>query len=158
MISLVPVLIASLFSFAAGFFVVLSYVEKPVWPLMFGKANGDVDVEDVRLGHAELKRIIDLAPPTMATVVGSGTVLVFVQAWQHDFRLTAAVVAVWLFLSMGYVVSKLRARIDAVKSVPSDGDIQSVRQGLGRLVALHHMGLAATVGVVVLQLFFVYVS
>ncbi len=158
MIGLVPILIGSLFSFATGFFVVLSYVEKPVWPLMFGADSEDVSDEDARLVHAELNRIIHLAPPTMATVVGTGTLLVFVQAWQHDFGWMAMSIAIWLVLSMSYVVSKLRNRIDAVESVPSDGDILSVRQGLGRLAALHHMGLTATSGVVLLQLLFVLVT
>jgi hypothetical protein len=158
MTALVSVLVASLFSFATGFFVALSYVEEPVWPLMFGAESEAVPDEDARLVHAELNRIIDLAPPTMATVVGSGSLLVFVQAWQHGFDWPAAMVAVWLVASMGYVVSKLRARIEAVKSVPSDGDTAAVRQGLGRLAALHHMGLLATAGVVVLQLVFVAVA
>lgn len=155
MTALVPVLVASLFSFATGFFVVLSYVEKPVWPLLFGTDGEDVPTEDARLVHAELKRIIDLAPPTMITVVASGTLLVFVQAWQYDLRWTAVAVAAWLVFSMGYVVSQLRARIDAVKSVSSDGDASAVQRGVGRLAALHHLGLASTGGVVVLQLLFV---
>lgn len=158
MTTLVPILVVSLFSFATGFFLVLSYVEKPVWPLMFEAESDEVSDEDARLIHAELKRIIDLAPPTMATVVGSGTLLVFVQVWQHDFGWMAASIAVWLILSMGYVVSKLRARIDAVKSVPSNGDITSIRQGLGRLAALHHMGLLTSCGVLILQLLFVWAT
>ncbi|MFC7189617.1 hypothetical protein [Halocatena marina] len=151
MANLTSIVIAISFSFATGFFTTLSYVEKPVWGLVFDSDNPRVTDENARLIHAELKRIINIAPPTMATVVSSGTVLVLYQMWQQNFGESALTVAVWLFLSMGYVISQLRARIAAVKSISSDGDIDDVREGLGGLVTIHHMGLIATSGVVILQ-------
>lgn len=81
MSSLIPSLIILCFAFATGFFVVLSYIEQPVWPLMCNTESATVTDADARLVHAELKRIIKLAPPTMMTAVGSGTLLSLVQAW-----------------------------------------------------------------------------
>jgi hypothetical protein len=153
MTNLVPTLVVLFFAFATGFFVVLSYIEKPVLPLMFNTASADVGDQDVRLVHAELKRIIKLAPPTMMTVMGSGTLFTIIQAWQRNFDWATLTVLAFLILSMSYIIFNLGSRIKAVVNVSSDGDISDVRQGLGRLAALHHIGLATAGGLTLLQLF-----
>jgi len=153
MTNLVPTLVVLFFAFATGFFMVLSYIEKPVWPLMFNTASADVGDQDVRLVHAELKRIIKLAPPTMMTVMGSGTLFTIIQAWQRNFDWATLTVLAFLILGMSYIIFNLGTRIKAVVNVSSDGDISDVRQGLGRLAALHHIGLATAGGLTLLQLF-----
>lgn len=152
MTNLVPALVVSFFAFATGFFVLLSYIEKPVWPLMFKTASPKVGDEDARLVHAELKRVIKIAPPTMMTVMGSGTIFTLIQTWQRDFDWASLTVLAFLILCMSYIISNLGSRIKAVDEVPSDGDIGNVRRGLGRLAALHHMGLATAGGLTLLQL------
>lgn len=153
MTNIVPTLVVLFFAFATGFFVVLSYIEKPVWPLMFNTTSAEVGDEDARLVHAELKRIIKLAPSTMITVMGSGTIFTLIQAWQRNFDWAALTILVFLVLCLGYIIANLGSRIKAVVDVPSDGEIGNVRQGLGRLAALHHIGLATAGGLTLLQLF-----
>lgn len=153
MTDLVPTLVASFFAFATGFFVVLSYIEKPVWSLMFNTKAPQVGDEDARLVHGELKRIIKLAPPTMGSIMSGGSLFALIQAWQRDFDWASLTVLGFLALCMSYIISNLGSRIKAVENVSSDGDINDVRQGLGRLVALHHIGLATAAGLTLLQLF-----
>ena len=155
MIDFVSALATACFAFATGIFVALSFLEKPVWPLMFKSSNPKVKDEDSRLIHAALKRVIHLLPPTMIATMGSGTVLVMIQAWMLGFNWQATTTLVLLALTLGYAVSQLGGRIQAVEKVPSDGDIVIVRTGLGRLAALHHIGLAIALGMVVLQLLLV---
>lgn len=154
MTNLVPTLVASFFAFATGFFVVLSYIEKPVWSLMFNSASTNVDDTQARLVHAELKRIIKLAPPTMMTVMGSGTIFTLIQTWQRNFDCASLTVLIYLGVCLSYLILNLNNRIKAVEEVPSDGDIGDVKKGLGRLAALHHIGLVTALGLTLLQLFF----
>lgn len=155
MIDFVSALATACFAFATGIFVALSFVEKPVWPLMLKPSNPKVKDEDSRLIHAALKRVIHLLPPTMIATMGGGTVLVVIQAWMLGFNWQATTTLVLLALTLGYAVSQLGGRIQAVETVSSDGDIAAVRTGLGRLAALHHIGLAIALGMVVLQLLLV---
>lgn len=148
---LVPTAIVLFFAFATGFFVVLSYIEKPIWLLMFDPTSSDVGDDDARLVHAELKRIITLAPPTMITVMGSGTVFTLIQAGPRNFDRAALTMLAFLVLSLGYILAHLGSRIRAVVDVPSEGEIDDVRRGLGRLAALHHIGLATAAGLTLLQ-------
>ncbi|MBE9064608.1 hypothetical protein [cf. Phormidesmis sp. LEGE 11477] len=151
-LTLVPTLIILFFSFATGFFAVLSYIEKPVWPLMFDAASNTVIDSDARLIHAELKRIIELAPPTMMTVVGSGTICILLQAWLQDFSRNSLVVLTFFVIFQGYILTQLFSRIEAVKQTSSDGSISVVRTGLGELAAIHHIGLATVAGLTLLEL------
>ena len=151
-LTLFPTFIILFFSFAAGFFAVLSYIEKPVWPLMFDAKSNTVIDSDARLIHAELKRIIELAPPTMMTVVGSGTICILLQVWLQDFSRDSLIVLTFFVLCQGYILTQLFGRIEAVKQTPSDGSIGVVRSGLGQLAAIHHIGLATVAGLTLLEL------
>ncbi|MDB9526266.1 hypothetical protein PN498_09735 [Oscillatoria sp. CS-180] len=153
--TLLPTLIILFFSFATGFFVVLSYLEKPVWSLMLNTQSPKASDSDARLIHSELKRIIELAPPTMMTVVGSGTLCIVLQAWYRNFDSASLTILSFFVVCMGYVISQLFSRIEAVKNTPSDADISDVRRGLGRLAAIHHMGLFTVAGLTLLQLLLV---
>lgn len=52
-----------IFTFASGFFYVLSCIEKPAWALMVNAHSHSVSDDEARLIHAELKRLIRLLPP-----------------------------------------------------------------------------------------------
>ncbi len=151
-LNFVPTLIILFFSFATGFFAVLSYIEKPVWPLMFDAQSSAVIDSDARLIHAELKRIIELAPPTMMTVVGSGTICILLQAWLQGFNRDSLVVLAFFAICQGYILTQLFSRIEAVKQTSSDVSISAVRTGLGKLAAIHHLGLATVASLTLLEL------
>lgn len=153
-LTIVPTLIILFFSFATGFFAVLSYIEKPIWPLMFDAKSDAVIDSDARLIHAELKCIIELAPPTMMTVVGSGTICILLQAWLQSFSRNSLIVLMFFVLCQGYILSQLFSRIEAVKETSSDGNIDAVRAGLGKLAAVHHLGLTTVAGLTLLELIF----
>ena len=87
----------------------------------------------------------------MMATMGTGTVLLAVQAWQRDFAWAPLTVLIVLVLCLGYMLSQLFGRIEAVKDYPSDGKIEIVREGLGKLAALHHIGLFSASLTVLLQ-------
>lgn len=143
MTTLITIISTGLLLYACGIFTVLSLVEKPVWPLMTRADNKAVSDDTARLIHAALKRVIHLLPPTMITTMSSILALLVVNIWLTDFSIRTIIVLGVFVALMTPVVLMLKKRIDAVDSVRSDGDIASVRTGLGKLAALHHMGLFA---------------
>lgn len=143
MTTLITIISTSLLLYACGIFTVLSLVEKPVWPLMANANNKTVSDDTARLIHAALKRVIHLLPPTMITTMSSTLVLLVLNIWLTDFSMKTIIVFGVFIALMTPVVLMLKKRIAAVDSVRSEGDIASVRSGLGKLAALHHMGLFA---------------
>ena len=141
---LVAALALGCLPFSAGVFSTPS-IEKPVRSLMHGPASPKASDAHSRLVHAELRRVIDLLPPTMVVARASAFVLIVGHAWLRGFDplpLPLAVVATYVALQ-GRLVSQLAPRIEAVKGVPSEtGEIGAVREGPGRLAVIHHVGLA----------------
>lgn len=140
-----------LFAFATGIFAVLSALEKPVYATMWDYGAPVPDGE-VRRVHAALKTFIHILPPTMMTTM---TLAAAMLVWQ----LVARGLDLWgwiligVFVAMqGAITPTLLRRIEAVKSEPSDGPIDRVRSGTGRLAAVHHMGMTITVTMTVLLL------
>ena len=144
------------FALATGIFLTLSYIEKPIWPLMKQPKHEQVSDENARLIHGELKRVIKLLPPTMMTIMGTGTILTVVQAWKRNFDLASMTTLVFLIIGLGYILTQLFGRIEAVEKTSSDGEIVTVRTGLGRLAAIHHVGLFTASGLCLLQLVLVF--
>lgn len=151
---LVNLLATACFTFAAGIFTVLSLVEKPVWSLMRDPMSRRADDRMVRDIHAQLRRVIHLLPPTMMVTMGSGAVLLVLQAWLAGFGWFSLVILLHFGLCMSYMLSILGTRIHAVDLTPSDSAIGPVRTGLGQLAALHHVGLFTAASVAVLQVVF----
>lgn len=154
---LVSALVTVCFSFACGIFLTLSYIEKPVWAVMRDPMTTRVPDDTARTIHAQLNRLIRLLPPTMMATMGTGTVLLVVQAWQRGFAWEPLTVLIVLVVCLGYMLSQLFGRIDAVKDYPSDGEIRTVREGLGKLAAIHHVGLFTAALTIVLQIGLVFV-
>jgi hypothetical protein len=152
MIDLISALTTVCFALASGIFLTLSYIEKPIWPLMSQPENSEVSDQNARVIHAELKRVIKLLPPTMMTVMGTGTLLTVIQAWKRNFDLASVTTLVFLIIGLGYILTQLFDRIHAVENTPSDGEIVTVRTGLGRLAAIHHVGLFTASSLCLMQL------
>ncbi|GFE63878.1 hypothetical protein [Litoreibacter roseus] len=148
-------LLTGLLGLGTGIFVVLSLIEKPVWRLMWAPDSTQVGDDEARKVHAILKRVIHLLPPTMMTTMGTATLLVIVLLVKAGFSATAIAVATLFFVQLGLIVARLFKDIRNVDTVPSDGDLVAVRNGLGALTLLHHRGLFMTlstlVAVLVLQ-------
>ncbi|NHK27201.1 hypothetical protein FF098_004710 [Parvularcula flava] len=151
MIDTISALATACFAFACGIFLTLSYIESPVRAVMGNPMTRTVPDEKARTIHATLNRLIRLLPPTMMTTMGTGTILLVAQAWQLDFAWEPLTVLIVLLLCLGYMLSRLFGRIEAVKDYPSDGDIEIVREGLGKLAALHHVGLVSSALTLLLQ-------
>ena len=150
---IVTVIATACFGLAAGIFTVLSLIEKPIWPLMRDPSSKRATDKEVRLIHAQLKRVIYLLPPIMKTNMGLAAILLIVQAWLRMFD-GASVGAIAIFITfMGYLLWYLESRIRAVADVPSESSIDIVRKGLAQLSALHHVGLAMAATMLIVQLF-----
>jgi len=142
MTELVSDLLCGLLGFATGIFTVLSLVEKPVWALMRDRGAPGVGDGEARAVHAILKRVIHLLPPAMITTMAAVSALVVVQLFRLDLAPGAIAVAAVFFVQLALVLVPLFPAIRGVDGVPSDGDIGSVRGGLGTLARVHHQGLA----------------
>lgn len=140
-------LVASLalgsFLYSAGVFSTLSFIEKPVWPLMRGAGSPRASDGDSRLIHAELNRVIDLLPPTMMIAQASAFVLIMLHAWLRGFDALSLLILAIYAVMQGWLVSRLGRTIKAAKDVPSEtGEIGAVRSTLRGLLIIHHGGLA----------------
>ena len=152
---LIAALIVLCYSFATGIFYVLSCLEKPVWPLMRNPDSEKAADKDARFVHQALQRLIPLLPPTMVTTTLTGLVLLALQSVQRDFDRPSLIILVFFLVMISYLFSRLRGCIKGVSQVPHDGDIAGVRDGTGRLAALHHTGLFTMAGVLLLQFFLI---
>ena len=144
MTDLIPILMAGLLGLGAGIFTVLSLIEMPVWRLMWAPRSARVGDEEARVVHGILKRVIHLLPPTMATTMGTVSVLMIAFLIQSGFSVASLILAVIFFGQLLLIVSRLARDIRGVDEVPSDGDAALVRDGLGALALLHHRGLLMT--------------
>ncbi|MBB3060286.1 hypothetical protein [Microbulbifer rhizosphaerae] len=141
------------FAFATGIFTVLSLIEKPVWSLIHNPSSKNADDNIVRLVHAQLNRLIHLLPPTMKATMGGGAIFLTIQGWQRGFDWPSNLVLAVFILCIVYIISHLEKRIRAVADTRSDtDDIHKIRIGLGELAALHHIGLATTASLTILQI------
>ena len=151
MTDVITTLIPSFLAFACGIFIVLSLVEKPVWQLMWNPQAEQVPDDTARVIHAALKRVIHLLPPTMMTTMSSVLLLLVAQTWLANFSSPTLTVLIVFIGTMVGIVARLKKRIDDVDSVLSDGEIGTVRQGLGALARLHHQGLLAVTITLIMQ-------
>ncbi len=155
---LVTLLATACFTFGAGIFTVLSFVEKPIWRLMRDPMSTRVDDWIVRDIHAQLRRVIHLLPPTMMTTMAAGAVLLMLQAWLAGFSLGSVIILAHFTICLGYLLSILGQRIRAVDLTPSDSEIGTVRTGLGELAALHHVGLFTAASLALMQIIFAFLN
>ncbi len=142
-------LLTGLLGLGTGIFVVLSLIEKPVWRLMWAPHSAQVGDDEARKVHTILKRVIHLLPPTMMTTMGTATLLVIVLLVQTGFSTASIALATLFFVQLGLIVARLFKDIRGVDTVPSDGDVVAVRDGLGALALLHHRGLLMTLSTLV---------
>ncbi|WP_411890284.1 hypothetical protein [Yoonia sp. SDW83-1] len=142
-------LLTGLLGLGTGIFVVLSLIEKPVWRLMWAPSSAHVGDDEARKVHAILKRVIHLLPPTMMTTMGTATLLVIVLLVQTGFSTAGIALATLFFVQLGLIVARLFKDIRGVDTVPSDGDVFAVRDGLGALTLLHHRGLLMTLSTLI---------
>ena len=139
-------------AFAGGIFTVLSVLERPVWPLMRDPEATVVSDDAARDMHVQLNRFIKILPPSMMTTMASAAVLLCLQVWLSGWAVWAWAVLTVFIVLMVLVASTLMSRIRAVDGKPADGPARTVRTGVGRLAAVHHMGLAQVVVVLAAQL------
>lgn len=153
---LIPALMTGLLGLGSGIFVTLSLIERPVWRLMRQPRFAGVPDDTARVIHGALKRVIHLLPPTMMATMAGVTALVIWQVVLTGYAPGALVVAAVFFGQLVLVVSRLGSRIRAVNSVPSEGDIGAVRDGLGALALLHHQGFAMTATTLLAQWLYLF--
>ncbi len=153
MTDLLSNLLCATLAFGSGIFVVLSLLEKPIWPLMWARNSDTVTETDMRAVHAILKRVIHLLPPTMITTMAVSALLFIALLILESFEMLMVLAALCFFVQQGLVAARLAKDIAGVDSVDSQGEIDDVRSGLGALALLHHRGLLLTVSSLLMVLF-----
>jgi len=134
-------LLAALLGIATGILVVLSLIEKPIWPMMWAPRTPEISDQSARKVHVILKRVIHLLPPTMMKTMGAASLAMIALLVVTDFRGASLAVAALFFTQLALIVARLLRDIRGVDDVPSDGDPAQVCDGLAALPLLHHRGL-----------------
>lgn len=152
--SFILCLVGACFAFAAGIFLTLSYIERPVWRLM--RVPQSAAVPDAAAGevHLILRRVIHLLPPTMKTAMAVGALSLLAQAWSSGWAWLPLLQLGTLTAGLAYILPRLAPRIAAVCDRPSAPVDAGQRRAVGELAALHHAGLAMVGAVLGLQLLF----
>lgn len=159
MSNLILVVMAGLLGIGTGVFIVLSFIEKPVWGLMRNPAAPHIADLEARKVHAILRRLINLLPPTMLTIMANVTALMALLLVQANYAVEALALCGLFLIQLALIIARLRRDIRGVKLVSSD-DAQSdvVRTGLSALALLHHRGLVMTgttlLGLIIYQAWF----
>ncbi|SFS07202.1 hypothetical protein SAMN05216559_3173 [Halomicrobium zhouii] len=152
-LELVSGVVLSLFAFGTAIFYILSRIERFVLPLAFDVDAETVDDDDVRFVHRVLKHLIPVLPPSYGFVILFGTVALLYQGFERGWDWPSVVIITYYWGISGYslVFGDIIGAVNRVKNTSSNSDIQSVRQGVRELLVQHHLGLAANLGVVVLE-------
>ena len=87
----------------------------------------------------------------MMATMGTVTLLILAQLFGTGLAWQAQVVAGLFGLQLVLIVARLRRDIRGVEEVPSDGDIEQVRDGLGALALAHHRGLLLAASTLIAQ-------
>ncbi|SEO80273.1 hypothetical protein SAMN04487948_105228 [Halogranum amylolyticum] len=156
-LELVSGVILSLFTFGTAIFYILSRIERFVLALAFDEETDTVEDDDVRFVHRVLKHLIPILPPSYGFVMLFGTLALLYQGFERGWDRTSVVIISYYWGISGYslVFGDIVGAVNRVKNTSSDADIGSVRRGVRELVVQHHLGLAANVGVVVLEFIFI---
>lgn len=152
---ILPATAAACFASAAGVFVALSAMERPVWALMANAESRTIDEAETRRIHATLKRVIPMLPPFMATVSLTGAAILVWQIFERRFDAPSLAIASLLVLAIAINGPRIKRGIKRVYSTPSDAEFSEVRRGVRELLLVHHIALAATIAVTFIQLLWV---
>jgi hypothetical protein len=145
-----PHLILLFLGYATGIFYVLSMIEKPIWKYMYtSKIFPSEDL--MRQIHAQLKRVITLLPPTMATAMFSSLGLIIYQ--YVSLKTTSSLILLIFFVvQLLRLVVLLKGRIAGVQNITSDEEYPILNKGVIKLAQLHHEGMLMTVTSFLLQI------
>ncbi len=116
---------------------------------MWAPRSTRVSDDEARKVHAMLKRVIHLLPPTMMTTMATTSILMIVLLVQTGLSPAAWTVTGLFFVQLTLIVARLFKDIRGVDEVPSNGDVDAVRDGLGALALLHHRGLLMTLSTLI---------
>ncbi|GAA0198771.1 hypothetical protein ACFFQF_15480 [Haladaptatus pallidirubidus] len=152
-LELVSGVILSLFTFGTAIFYILSRIERFVLALAFNEEADAVEDDDVRFVHRVVKHLIPVLPPSYGFVILFGTAALLYQGFERGWSWPSVLTIAYYWGISGYslVFGDIVGAVNRVKNTSSDADIRSVRRGVRELVVQHHLGLAANLGVVVLE-------
>ena len=119
------------------------------------KNKSEVKETDIRFVHQALKRLAPLLPPSNGFVVLFGISALTYQCTLHFWDLPSLSIFLFYILMNIYIIfiSKVATAIKNLKETQSDTEISKVTSNVKHLIALHHLGLLAKLGVVILELF-----
>lgn len=145
--------------FLAGFFLVLSFLEKPIMPIMTAPHSMREHESDVRWTHSQLQAFVrfiginSLLPVTLIGFLAAGYQMVL-----HQFDVISVIVAAGVgtlfFVSLVFAAPAMRAVRD---TAAYEEDLANVSSALFRMVRLHHGMFLAVIPLTLAQLFLLFV-
>jgi hypothetical protein len=138
-----------------GIFIFLSMVEVPVYSLIFANKSAHISERDIRFTHETLKRLTSKLPATNGLVILSGIPLMIAQGISRNWEfLTLSQLAGYLgILSVIVLVRRNPATVKSIRSKnPEKDSIVSLIKDLRAVGIDHHLGLAANLFALIIQL------
>ena len=145
--------------FLAGFFLVLSFLEKPIRPIMAAPHEMREHESDVRWTHSQLQAFVkyigvnSLVPITLIAFIAT-----LGQTYFHRFEVMSVIVAggvgVLFLVSFFHASNVMRSVRD---TSAYEEDLANVSSSLFRLVRLHNGMFMAIIPLTLAQLFLLFV-
>ncbi len=145
--------------FLAGFFLVLSFLERPILPIMTAPHEMREHESDVRWTHSQLQGFVrfiginSLLPVMVVAFIASGYQMIL-----YDFDVIAVGVAAGLGLLFFVTCIHAGPAMRSVRDTSAyEADLDSVSAALFRMVRLHHGMFLAVIPLTLAQLFLLFV-
>jgi len=141
-------------AFSTGFLLVVSFIQKPIFPLAASPLHIHEHESDVRWIHGLMKSFLNFSGPGMMVPVTAFAVLTAVaQTWMRGYDVVSVFLAIGtgVMLVMASLVATPAARKVAASKTYED-DLQVIAAPLFRLARMHHTMLLALIPLTLAQL------
>ena len=145
--------------FLGGFLLVLSFLERPILPIMTAPHQMRENESDVRWTHSQLQAFVkfvginSLMPVMFIAFIASGYQMI-----QHSFDVISVIIAGGvglLFITTCLFTSPAMRRVRDTAAY--EADLETVSAALFRMVRLHHAMFLAVIPLTLAQLFLLFV-
>ena len=144
--------------FSLGFLLVISFIEKPILPLIAEPAQAQHYEDDIRGVAAFLQSFLThsgvnvLIPVLLLALIASGY-----QSYTRNFDIFSIFVSMGLVTLFALAVIRIAPASRFVRETsPHDSDIDTVALHLFRLVRLHHNTFVAVIPITIAQIVCLY--
>ena len=141
-------------AFSTGFLLVVTFIQKPIYPLAAQPLHIQEHESDVRWIHAHMQSFLFYAGPgSMVPVTAFAVMAAVVQTWQRGYDVVSVFLAIGtgIMLVMTSLVATPAAR-KVTRTKTYEDDLEEVAEPLFRLARMHHTMLLGLIPLTLAQL------